>query len=459
MTPARKTSAILVLACAVAAGALMLTKARAGSKIITPTTGGAAFGVQVSANLESSHVLFGTSTTHLAVTVRAPEVDGATRRPDLNLAIVLDRSGSMNGEKLDHAKAAARELVNNLSEGDRFSITVYGSEVDVVFPSARASNQAKAAAITTIDAIYDDGGTNLSGGLLAGRSQLLGNVESGAVSRVVLISDGQANEGIVNEQDLAKLAETTAQMGVSLTTVGVGLDFDEKVMTSLAVAGRGNYYFAESSHQLAELFNREFERVGATAATDVTLSIQAAPGVVIADAFGYRTRREGNRTLISIADLTSGETRKVVLRLDVAANATGSMDIADIDVAFQPVGKSDIEHVTFASRAEVTCNRTSVLNNRNGQAIRHIERARTANAINQATVLYEAGDVAAAQAVIEQRETESSAIAADMADEELDAELKGFSSKSKANFAAKPSSSGGKKGRKSNRRDAYKLMY
>jgi Ca-activated chloride channel family protein len=375
--------------------------------------------------------------------------------------VVIDRSGSMAGEKLLHAKEAARQLVSQLRPTDRVAIISYGSDVNVVYPSADATPQAKAEALQAIMAIHDDGGTNLSGGLVQGREQIALYRKKGAVERVVLISDGQANEGIVHPDGLAQLAAETAQRGVSITTVGVGLDFDERVMTRIAVSGRGNYYFAENSFMLAQMFTQELDKLGSTAATQVRLSLQAAPGVDVLEAYGYPMTRSGDSILIPVADLHSGETRKVVVRMRLNAITPGDMKVADIGVSFQPTTSPEPHALTIATHTTVTDQEALVREGRDIEAMRHIERARTAQIINEATIQYESGNAGAALQMIQRQQQQARTIAIDLGDDAFAAEMDKAADSVSEEFKAAPAagSSDGKRARKANRKRAYDMMH
>jgi Ca-activated chloride channel family protein len=461
MTPARKTSGILILAAALAAAAFLFTAQRSRTRA-APLGPGVAngAGLVLAAHLPSTYVLEGTHETHLAVTLTAPE-NKATKRPRVNIAVVIDRSGSMAGEPLAHAKKAARQLISQLREGDRFSVIAYGSDVDVVFASSVATESNKSGALAAIDRIYDDGGTNLSGGLMTGRGQVLSNPSPGAVSRIVLISDGQANEGIIHREELARLARETAQQGISITTVGVGLDFDERTMTNIAVAGRGNYYFVESSARLAEMFASELGRLGATAATEVRLAITPEAGVEILEAYGYPMYREGGAVRVPVADLHAGEVRKVVLRIRVSANQLGAINLARVQTTFKPIDKMELTRVNVVARAEVTRSARVVLEHRDKNAVGHIERARTARAIEKATSLYEQGQRSAANKLLKDRAEASAKVAEEVGDDDLRQQLVGATQKAKKRIkrAARPSTRGGKRALKGNRADSYNLFH
>lgn len=452
MTPARKTGGILGAAGVVAAVASMLSAATVPPRAASRGAGG----VRASARLQSSHVLAGAHETHMAVTVQAPDDPGARRRPPVNLAIVIDRSGSMQGQKIEDAKGAARQLVDQLEPGDRVAIVTYDWEAEVVLASSPADSRGKQAAHRAIDAITSDGGTNISGGLTAGREEVLAYRSPRAVSRIVLISDGLATDGLTEPDELARLASATAESGVSITTVGVGLDFDERTMARIAVSGAGNYYFAESSAMLAELFEQELGKLGATVATELRVRLAPARGVRVVEAYGYELEVDSDGAVwIAMSDLHAGETRKVVLRLHVDAGGARELEVARVDVSYRPVGAREPEHIAMTARARVTTDERDVRDGRDREAAAHIERARTARAIDEATVLYERGDYAAAQQVLEARK------AADLGDAELEEELDAAAEGAAINFAKAPAASGegGRKASKKNRAKGYDLMY
>ncbi len=461
MTPARKTLAILVLAALVAGASLFLSARKRSPRTgpsAAPTADAA--GLELRARLESSHLLLGNHEAHVAVLIDAPVIAGAEKRPPVNLAVVIDRSGSMAGEKLAHARQAAQHLVEQLRSGDRFAVVVYGSDVQVVFPSSPADEATKAAAVRAIDGIMDEGGTNLSGGLTVGLQQIVDQAKAQAVSRIVLISDGLANEGIVDRNDLAEMAREIAQRGISITTVGVGLDFDERTMTRIAESGRGNYYFVESAAMLSELFATELDKMGATTGSEVRLSIAPNAGVQILEAYGYPMQLEGGRAIIPISDLHSGEQRKVVLRIAVDAKKVGGIDLGTIDLAFRPTGTHELARATVKWTAEVTDDMQIVLESRDREAVRHIERALTAKAIDDATQMYENGQQAAAMRLLDKRRRGNAKIAEEMGDMALSAEIGLATDTAGGNFAAAPAapqSTGGKRAQKANRFDAFQL--
>lgn len=460
MTPALKTSGILAAAAALSAAALLLSQGATPPASADESAPPQSSTLGLRAQLASSHVLVGDHNAYMAVSLTAPGQE-KMQRPMVDLAVVLDRSGSMEGENLSQAKLAARQLISNLDNADRFSLTVYGTDVEVLFPSTVATEAAKQSALAIISSIYTDGGTNLSGGLTAGQSQLLSLSETtGRVQRIVLISDGQANEGIVDREELSNLAYRTSAQGISITTVGIGLDFDEQTMTRIAVSGRGNYYFAESADMLAELFDTELKRLGATVATRINLRITPQEMVQVREVIGYPLVRQGHDWIVNLPDMHAGETRKVIVALRVQGSGSGTMQLADVSATFTSADSGEVQALNQSLRAQLTTQQSVVDNHRDRDANRLIERARTAQVIDQATALYEGGKREKAQQLMRARSQAVQAVAAELDDAAFGLEIDAMEKEISGSFAKAPAgSASGKRSRKAGRKKSYDLKY
>jgi Ca-activated chloride channel family protein len=359
-------------------------------------------GMRLDARLTSSRILTGAMDHNVAVTIRAPEGVQAAR-PPLSLAVVIDRSGSMSGEPMANAKAAAARLITQLDNGDAFAVVTYSSGDETVMAMGRATESNKAAARVAIAAIHEDGGTCISCGLTRGATELARTPIRGGVSRMVLISDGQANEGIFDRGELAQLATETAARGISMSTVGVGLDFDEVTMMQLANVGRGNYYFVEDTLNLDAMFSRELGGLAATIATDVRLVLIDAPGARVEEAYGYPIMRSGDHVIVPIADLRAGETRKVVLRVAIAPAATGPMTVTKVELGWRRVVDSVARHATTAARVEVVEDAEEVAASVDSRTVQIVEQALSARALEEASEVYETHGADAAQQVLQLR--------------------------------------------------------
>ena len=358
------------------------------------------------ASLTSGAVLAGPQ--DIAVTIHMP--GGPVERPPLSLAIVLDRSGSMHGQPLENAKAAATTLVRSLATGDAFALVTFSDTDQLVLQMTRATAEAKAAAAAAIDRIYDDGGTCTSCGIDRGAEQLAHSPIHGGVQRMVLISDGQANEGIWDRDELVGLAQTTAAGGVSISTVGVGLDFDEQTMIRLGEVGHGNYYFVEDTARLASMFATELAGIGTTVATNVQLEVEAAAPSTIDSAYGYPLTAIDDHTVrIPIADLRSGETRKVVLHGVVRGPGVARFRLtwrspqADAADDRAIAGETLPRSATATLVTELTEDPARVAATQDLDATAAVEEARTARVLDEATRTYEQYGAEAAQRVIEKQ--------------------------------------------------------
>lgn len=213
------------------------------------------------------------------VRVQAPDAPktGLPERPRLNLSIVIDRSGSMNGQPLHEAKRAAVAMIDRLNTKDRASVVVYDNAVQVIAKSAHVSNKELIKA--AIARVESGGRTNLHGGWLKGAEECARHLERDVVSRVLLLSDGNANEGVTGTDEIASQCSQLAQTGVTTSTYGLGRSFNEELMTAMALSGRGNAYYSESAELLLERFNEEFSLLSALCARNVRLLLSPLPGV------------------------------------------------------------------------------------------------------------------------------------------------------------------------------------
>jgi Ca-activated chloride channel family protein len=446
----RRTAVLLIAAVAALAAVFFLTPRRTRVRTAAGPTS-----PYLSARLDSSHILRGTTETYLAIALAAPDQRVTSRAPT-SVAIVLDRSGSMLGQPWTDAVASAKVLIDKLGPDDELAIIAYSTNADVVLPLGPASGENRAKAKAAIDTLTADGGTNISGGLNLGADEL-GRART-PLRRMVLISDGQANEGIYDRGGLVRLASARAASGISITSVGVGLDFNEETMAGIAVAGRGNYHFVENAADLGAMFVAELGSLGETVLTHAQLRIEPAPGVEILDVIGYEMTREGSAVIVPVADLRRGEHTKVVLRIRATAGNESVKDLASVTWTFDELGKGAQTH-TAVARAEVTGDASVVASTRDKETVRLVEEARTARALEEASAAYHDGRLDSAQQILRVRAAEAQALAGELGDDALGRDIHTITTKVERGFAAAPSAGGaeGKKAIKGGRADAYSL--
>lgn len=224
------------------------------------------------------------STTTLDVLIRIvpPRTESQAQRPLLNLGIVLDRSGSMaEGKKMEFAREAAAFAVEQLLPIDRISVIAFGGSVDTIVRSVEAED--KPAILQQIGQVRPCGSTALHAGWSEGAEQVRAHQRPERLNRVLLLSDGLANAGLVDPKAIAADVRGMHQRGVGTTTLGVGDDFNEDLLEAMAKAGDGNYYYIENAVQLADIFQTELRGLLATLGSDVRLRLETRNGVEIAD--------------------------------------------------------------------------------------------------------------------------------------------------------------------------------
>ncbi len=266
-------------------------------------------------------------------------------RPPVNLAFVVDRSGSMGGQKLHLAKQAVFEAVGRLHPEDRFAIVVYDEEIDVVVPTTVATAEARRDAIGRLGQVEPRGSTNLSGGWLRGCEQIALVLSAQGVNRCLLLTDGLANVGITDRDELARHASELRTRGVTTTTFGVGEDFDEVLLQSMAQAGGGHFYFIASPASIRDHITSEVGETLDIVARDVTIEVTAPDGVQVESLSPYPVRERAGRTEIVVGDLASDQQLSVVFRVhfpygqvsDRVAVLFALADRADV-LAEQPEG-------------------------------------------------------------------------------------------------------------------------
>jgi len=400
LTAHRVRTSLVIAASAATVIAALLLSARGGPSVVVPSE--ADDGMQLVARLTTSNILAGPHEQDLAVTITAPR-GAAHERPPISLAVVIDRSGSMSGEPIQNAKAAAARLIGQLGPTDAFTVITYSSADEVVMPMARATDANKQRARDAIARIIDAGATCISCGLSRGAAELARSPIDGGLRRIVLISDGQANAGVYDRGELIDLAAQTAAIGDSITALGVGLDFDEQTMMKIAEVGRGNYYFVEDTANLVSIFERELGGLTETVASNVRLVLSDGPGVRIEEALGYPMVRSGSSVVIPIADLRAGESRKVVLRVTVAARATGPFVISQVHLGWRRVTDGLQRKAQAVAQVEVVDDPAAVASSVDVAATQAVEEALSAKALQDATTVYETQGADAANAVLQQR--------------------------------------------------------
>ena len=269
----------------------------------------------------------------------------------MKLALVLDRSGSMSGAKLHYLREAAALVLRRLRSDDAVSVVTYDSDVGILAANA-VGPAAHNAAVTAVNAIQPGGMTNLSGGWLQGRELLAaGTATPGApatpgatgtpptgspqLRRLILMTDGLANQGITSPGALRGLCATAAAQGIVTTTIGFGADFNEDLLRAMAEAGGGATWYVENPDQAPGIFEEELEGLLGLAAQNVTVTVRPSAAVQFtALRHGYPQTPVDGGVAIQIGDLYAKEPRLALMEflLPAVNGGAGGID-EEIEVA------------------------------------------------------------------------------------------------------------------------------
>ena len=200
-----------------------------------------------------------------------------TERLPLNLSLVIDRSGSMNGEPLEEAKKCASMLVDRMSEKDRLSVVTYESHAEVLVTSQPVSHKSRLK--SQIRGITTGGMTALYDGWSLGAEEVAKNSNDNFISRVLLLSDGQANRGLTDDDVIASHCRKMAEAGVTTSTYGLSEHFNENLMAGMASAGQGQAHYGQTAEDLMDPFQEEFDLLEALLARRMRLRILPEKGV------------------------------------------------------------------------------------------------------------------------------------------------------------------------------------
>ncbi len=262
-----------------------------------------------------------------------PAPTSSTPRPAHTAIVVLDRSGSMYDGRLTAAKRALIDLVSRLDDRDNFGLVTFDHEATVVVPAGRLGDLGRDRVRAAISGIDTGGATDLSSGYLRGLQEAR-RVATAAGATVVLLSDGHANAGVTDPQRLRGIASKAATQGVSTSTIGIGLGYDEAILADVATGGTGNHSFAQNPDDAAAAVAAEID--GLLSKTAQAASLLVAPSgdvsavTILNDVVANPVE---NGILVELGDFYAGEQRRITLTIDVPAMAAlGLCQVATLTV-------------------------------------------------------------------------------------------------------------------------------
>jgi Ca-activated chloride channel family protein len=291
----------------------------------------------------------------VALTLAADKIvrpDQSALQP-ADLVVVLDRSGSMSGGKIHDARQAVLHLIERLTDNDRLAVVAYGNSVNTVWPLTRMTHTYRSQATAAVNRISTGGGTNLGGGLTAGISTLMQRPDRERRRKLILISDGLANHGVTDPAALGLMAAGATEQQLSVSTVGVGLDFNEIVMTTIADHGAGSYYFLEDPGTFARVLDKELQATRTVAASGLEIRISQSDGLQLVHAGGYPITTRGNVAVVRPGDLLSGQQRTLYLTFQVPTDKERTFHLGAFQIRF--INDGIAQELTHEPELALTC--------------------------------------------------------------------------------------------------------
>jgi Ca-activated chloride channel family protein len=261
---------------------------------------------------------------------------GTAARPErprgpVNLALAIDTSGSMEGEAIVEARNASQQMIDALKDGDRLAVVVFHSKAEVLLPSTELDAEVRADVRKKVAAIEARGTTEMAGGLQVALDQVYTNFNAKGVNRIVLLGDGIPN----NPASIDSSARRAGELGIAVTTLGLGLDYDETLMGKIAELSGGRYKYIESASKLAVFFREEMQRIDTVYGRHASAVITPGPGVKIESVVGAETPSPGSPAHMSLGDITRGDSRDIIVRMTVTPRKAGvPIELLDTVISF-----------------------------------------------------------------------------------------------------------------------------
>jgi len=390
-------------------------------------------------SLSHGKLAAGQSTTMYAdVRVAADASARESHRAPISLAVVLDTSGSMQGEKIDEARRAVLRLIADMRDDDEIAMVRYDDHSELMQPLARVGS-VRSSLSERVRGIRATGGTNIPGGLSRGL-HALDEASHGRVRRVVVVSDGLDN----TRDEAVRLAENGFRSGVTVSSMGIGLDFDASYMGSVADSGHGNFAFVKDGASLSAFLQRELVETTTTTVEAAKVTLRLPPGVRFVSASGADARSDGEELTLSLGSLFSGDQRRVIVELSASGLGDGERLAIGTRASWNLVGGAPVSVDADAISLLATRDGSAVDASKDGNVLASAVSVTASRRQMQANDAYESGDVAKADALAAENERALSAAHAVAPQPALAAQLDSYRSQRKGFATAPPRSDEGR---------------
>lgn len=329
--------------------------------------------------------------TFVLVEVKTGDVVSATTPAPSHLALVIDRSGSMRGERLRNAIAGASAAVDHLGEGDTVSVIAFDSRPTRVVPATTITASNREQIKSAIRGITIGGETCISCGIDDGISELQGT--TGKVERMIVLSDGEATAGVRDLVGFRSLAGHARERGVTVTTIGVGTSYNQKILGAIAQEAGGGHYFIEDAASMERAFLSEADSLRATVAVASEARIELAAGVELVRVFDRTFQKQGNRVVVPLGSFTRGDTRTVLIEVRVPTDSAGSVKVTNIELGYRDLVRGEDAKSRGTLAVEVGAGESDLDPIVSGR----VQRSQTAAAVLGANDLFQQGKFEEAQ--------------------------------------------------------------
>lgn len=339
------------------------------------------------------------ATTYLKVelTGHAPPTSGD--RAPVNVALVIDKSGSMQGDKIAHAREAAIAAVDRLRDSDIVSVVVYDSTCQVLVPATKASDRAMIK--QKISSIGAGGNTALFAGVSKAAAEVRKFLEKNQVNRVILLSDGLANVGPSSPGELESLGRSLVKEGITVTSMGLGADYNEDLMTSLAAAGGGNHVFIESADSLVAVMSTELDSVLSVVAKNFEIQVKLAEGVRPVRLLSGDGTIQGQNVTLRLPQLYGEQSRFFLLEIEVPSGADSTArDVAEVTAAFRNMIAESSQELSAKTRVGYSQDEQRLAADRNDDIVARAVLLIANEANKRATNLRDAGQIQEARELL-----------------------------------------------------------
>lgn len=336
-----------------------------------------------------------------------PKPEDLSQKIPVNVALVIDTSGSMEGKPIEDARAASLAMIRSLKDGDRVAVVAFHSKAEVLLPSTLLGDDEREEIEEKIGAMRAQGTTDMASGLDVGLSEVMSNLDPKGINRVVLLGDGVPNR----EPGIREAAQRAGDRGVTITALGLGDDYNESIMGAVAQLSGGRFHDIKDSKQVTAFFQNEVLRLQGVRARNVVLDLTPGPGVRVEKAIGLTLNNSGAGGQVTLGDVTRSESREVYVVLSVEPHKAGaSVELLDAVVSYNDPQASDeggrVERRIFLG-AKASAADADIAKTRNGRIEDEVAMAKAAESTVEAIQMARSGHPVEARVLLERAADET----------------------------------------------------